>query len=244
MDWYPQNKEQLNKVLDVFLSQKGRIIKEEVHGLIVPHAGYAYSGEIAGKAYSLLKNKENNKNKTAIILSPSHYFTLNEAVSHNKKTWQTPLGTINILNNDFKKADISQEHAIDNQLPFLQKLGFKNILPLLVGEISLTQARNIAKELLNYINEQTILIISTDLSHFLPYEEAKTKDSQTIDAITKLNSDKLIKIENCACGIFPLSVMIELCKIKHLKPKLLEYKNSGDITGDKSSVVGYVSMAF
>jgi len=248
MDWYPQNKEQLIKVLDSFLVSNK--VKQIVNGVIIPHAGYAFSGEIAGKAFSLLKDKnQNNKSKTAIILSPSHYIPLEGIATHNKAQWQTPLGAININKNiqnlSTQKLNLSQEHAIDNQIPFLQKLGFKEILPLLVGEISLEQAKQIAEQLLPYL-KNSILIISTDLSHFLPYEKAIAKDIQTIKTIEALDTNKLINLENSACGIYPLLILIEICKLRNLnlKPKLLEYKNSGDITLDKSQVVGYASFAF
>jgi AmmeMemoRadiSam system protein B len=244
--WYPQNKEELSKLIDSYLSQKSdtSIKQKNINGLIVPHAGYAFSGEIAGKAFSFLKNQKNNDNKTAVILSPSHYIPLQGIATHNKQDWITPLGIINVINSNFKtaKINISQEHAIDNQIPFLQKLNFKNILPILVGEISLEQAKQIAKELSKIDN--VIFVLSTDLSHFLPYEEAKARDKETIKAIENLDANKLISIENSACGIYPLLILIELCKLKNIKPKLIEYKNSGDITRDKSRVVGYCSMVF
>jgi len=237
-NWYPEDKKELNNLLEKFLSQKGRTKIKEIHGLIVPHAGYEFSGEIAGKAYSLLKQ---NKNKKAIILSPSHYISLNGATSHNESEWITSLGKIKVNQQGFLKQNISQEHAIDNQIPFLQKLGFNEILPLIVGEISQEQAKQIAEKL---IKLGGILIISTDLSHFLSYEEAKNKDKETIKAIEELNTEKLQNNENSACGIYPLMIALELCKIKKYKPELIEYKNSGDITGDKDSVVGYSSFSF
>lgn len=243
MDWYPAGKKELNEILDKFLNLKDklRITSKEISGIIIPHAGYEYSGQIAGKAYSLLKNKRNN---LAVILAPSHYFPLREIAMHNQSAWQTPLGNIKIAKTrlDFTKIDISKEHALDNQMPFLQKLGFAEILPLLVGEISGEEAKKIAEELSKIKN--AVFIISTDLSHFLSYDKAVKKDAQTIEAIENLDSEKLLGIENSACGIFPLIILVELCKIKKLKPKLLEYKNSGDITGDKSSVVGYASLFF
>jgi hypothetical protein len=206
--------------------------------LVVPHAGYIYSGEIAGKAFSLLKNV---KNKRAIILSPSHYIPMLSVMSHNKPNWQTPLGEISIIKNDFIKTDISQEHAIDNQIPFLQKIGFKEILPVLVGEISIQGAKELAERILPFLKD-SILIISTDLSHFLTYKDAIKKDKKTIKSIETLNSKMLA--ENSACGIFPLKILLELCRLKGWKPRLLEYKNSGDVTGSKDSVVGYASFVF
>jgi len=237
-NWYPEDKKELNNLLEKFLSQNGGTKIKEVHGLIIPHAGYEFSGEIAGKAYSLLKQ---NKNKRAIILSPSHYISLNGATSHNESEWITPLGKIKVNQQGFPKQNISQEHAMDNQIPFLQKLGFSEILPLVIGEINQEEAKQIAEKL---INLGGILIISSDLSHFLDYHKATQKDKETIKAIEELNIENLQKTENNACGIYPLLIAIELCKIKKWKPKLIEYKNSGDITDDKESVVGYASLVF
>lgn len=234
--WYPQNSKQLSKLLDSYLTGKS---KANVNGIIVPHAGYDYSGKIAGRAFSLLKNQ---KNKTAVILSPSHYIPLQGILTHNKTSWNTSLKSIEIVKNKFSRADISQEHAIDNQIPFLQKLGFKKILPILIGEITIREAKEIAlkiSEISNYV-----LIVSTDLSHFLQYNRALERDKQTINSIINLNSERLLKTDNSACGIYPLLILIELCKLKNYKPELIDYKNSGDITGDKARVVGYASLYF
>jgi len=235
-NWYPEDKKELNDLLEKSLSRGMNIKTREIHGIIVPHAGYEFSGGIAGKAYSFLKN---SKQKKAIILAPSHYLPLNNATSHNESEWITPLGKIKINQRGFPKQNISQEHAIDNQIPFLQKLGFNEILPLVIGKINQEEAKQIAEKI---IMLGGVLIISTDLSHFLKYEEAKKKDDETIKVIENLNSEKID--ENSACGIYPLMIAFELCKIRKYKPKLLEYKNSGDITGDKESVVGYASFRF
>jgi AmmeMemoRadiSam system protein B len=234
-DWYPQDKKELNKVLDSFLKNKSRS-KKKINGIIVPHASYSYSGKIAGRAYSLLK-----KESIAVILAPSHYIPLSGIISHNEQKWKTMLGAIEIIPNDFEKMDIKKEHAIDNQIPFLQKLGFKKILPIMVGEITLEEANKIAKKISTI---KGTFIISSDLSHFLRYEEAIKKDNQTIKAIEKLDQKKLLDIENSACGVFPLLVFIKLAKLKKWKPKLISYTNSGEINGDKSSVVGYSIFNF
>lgn len=243
-NWYPDNKEKLNKVLEGFLvKRKGELLGKlrfPMSGIIVPHAGYEYSGEIAGKAYGLLKQ---SKLKKAVILAPSHYFHLRGITSTDQKNWQTVLGDIKIMRNDLNKKNISTEHAIDNQVPFLQKLGFEEILPILVGELSLEGARKTAQLILPYLDE-AMLVISSDLSHFLDYNSALKKDKETIKIIENLDSEKLFGLDNAACGVFPLLVFLEIAKIKKLKPKLIEYKNSGDITSEKSSVVGYASFIF
>lgn len=254
--WYPEQKQELNKILDFLLSKtpktqeikadktkkinKNEINSEisgKIHGLIVPHAGYAYSGEIAGKAFSLLKpSLKGKKLNRAIIFGPSHYTAFNGIASIEKI--QTPLGKANIPENPFPK--IPHEHSIENQVPFLQKLNPDiEILPIVVGQISLEESNQIAKQ---FIKEDAIFIFSTDLSHFLKYDNAVKKDKETIEIITKLNGQRLNNVD--ACGIFPILILFQMCKINSWKPKLIEYKNSGDITGDKSQVVGYASFYF
>lgn len=233
MDWYPQNKNELSLILNKFLKNNSSQ-KRPIHGIIVPHAGYNFSGELTGKAFSLLLNKP----EKAIVLGPSHNAYLTGIASIEKI--QTPLGQVKIAKNPFPK--LKYEHSIDNQIPFLQKLNPDiEILPLVIGKLTISRAEAAAKQL---SKENALFVFSTDLSHFLPYKEAIEQDKKTIKAILDLDTKKLFSKENSACGIFPLMILIELCKIKNYKPKLIEYKNSGDITQDKNSVVGYASMYF
>ena len=232
VDWYPANRVELNFVLEEYLNNKVKNIKA-LHGLIVPHAGYEFSGAIAGKAYSLLKGKEFDK---VIILGPSHYKGFKGIKALKEIT--TPLGKIKVSKNDYEKLDY--EHSVQNQIPFIQKLlPNAEILPLVVGQINLEEAEEYAKKL---ISKNSLFVISTDLSHFLPYKQAVQKDKNTISIIAGLKFDSLKDLD--ACGVFPLLIGMKICKIKGYKPKLVEYKNSGDITGDKGSVVGYVAMWF
>jgi AmmeMemoRadiSam system protein B len=232
-EWFPTEKEKLENAVDSYLSKNPDIKIKEVHGIIVPHAGYSYSGSVAGKAFSFLKNK---KIKKAIIFGPSHYQTF-KGISALEK-FETPLGKVNIPKNNFNK--ISHEHSVENQIPFLQKLNIKEILPLAVGNINLQEAEDIARLFLN--EEDAIFIFSTDLSHALEYNEAIKKDKATIDIISNLKEYQLQNIE--ACGLYPLLILFKMCKIKSWKPKLIEYKNSGDITGDTVFVVGYAAFVF
>jgi MEMO1 family protein len=231
-EWFPPEKDKLNEVLNSFLSKDSGVKVKEVHGIIVPHAGYAYSGEIAGKAFSMLKGKDIKK---AIIFGPSHYQTFKGISSLN--SFETPLGKIIIPKNDFNK--IPHEHSIENQIPFLQKLGIKEILPLAVGHITMQEADEIAKQ---FMNEDAIFIFSTDLSHALEHGEAVKKDKATIDIISNLKEYQVQNID--ACGLYPLLILFKMCKLKGWKPKLIEYKNSGDVTGDTVFVVGYAGFVF
>lgn len=230
-NWYPQNPDELNKILSDFLSNE-ELFRKNVHGLVVPHAGYEFSGKIAGKAFSLLKN---NKIKKAIILGPSHYAGF-RGIKVLKKI-KTPLGELKIPENNYDKLDY--EHSVENQIPFLQRLNFKEILPLVVGEISDDEAKQIAQGI---SKKKNIYIFSTDLSHFLPYDVAVKKDNQSIKIIENLDFENGDKID--ACGKYPLLIMMHLCRINKWKPKLIEYKNSGDIIRDKNQVVGYASFSF
>jgi hypothetical protein len=233
--WYPDSKQELKSLVNKYL-KKSSLNPKKINGLIVPHAGYEYSGAIAGKAFSLLKNK---KIKRAVIIGPSHYIYLNNAITTNRLFWETPLGKIKTFNPDFLHADIYHEHSIKNQLPFLQNLNFKEIMPLMVGKINLEKAEEIAKKISKI---SAVYIFSTDLSHFLPYNEAVKKDKKTIEIIENLDINNIENID--ACGIYPLLILFYLCKIKKTKPKLIQYKNSGDIVGNKEGVVGYASLYF
>lgn len=228
-NWYPSNKEELKKTIKSYLLKP---TNKKINGLIVPHAGYVYSGKIAGKAYSLIQN---NKYKNVIIFGPSHYAGYYGLAS--LESIKTPLGNIEIENNDLRK--LKYEHSIENQIPFLQYLGIKKILPIVVGDITIDQAKTFVKQ---YNKKDTLYIFSTDLSHFLPYKESMKKDNETIKAIEKLDFDHFGKVD--ACGRNALKIMFALCKENKWKPKLIEYKNSGDITKDKSQVVGYSSFYF
>ena len=145
-NWYSQNPEELNKILENFLSQKTLNLKaKDIHGLIVPHAGYEFSGAIAGKAFALLKNKEIKK---AVVLGPSHYESLSGVATTNLPYAHTPIkGEMKFFNTGFFARDISQEHSISNQYPFLQKLGFKEVMPLMISQITNKEAKEIAEKI-------------------------------------------------------------------------------------------------
>jgi len=229
--WYPLDKEGLEKMLTKLIGKRNP--KKEVHGIIVPHAGYIYSGEIAGQAYSVLP-----KTKKAIVIGPSHCVSFKGIRRLHPSRLVSPFGKINISKSNYEYLNVP-EHSITNQIPFLQRLGVKEILPIIVGGIDKKDLKKIVGELLK---EKGIFVFSTDLSHFLKYEDAKKIDKNTIALIENLNLNEL-NHEN-ACGYFPLLILAELCKEKKWKPKLITYKNSGDVSSEKSRVVGYASFYF
>jgi MEMO1 family protein len=235
--WFPNNKKELNEMIERYLFRESKVkIPKNIKGIIVPHAGYEYSGEVAASAYRLLKEK---RIKRAIIIGPSHYAYSEDAHTHYSDIWFTPLGEIKTFNKGFQAMDLTKEHSIANQIPFLQKVGIKEIMPLMIGDVTLDKAKEIAEKISDI---EALYVFSTDLSHFLPYDDAKKIDKETIEIIKKLDIDNFRLLD--ACGIYPLLVLMYLCKIKKAIPKLIEYKNSVDITGEKSQVVGYASFWF
>jgi AmmeMemoRadiSam system protein B len=234
--WYPLKKEELSELLSSYLDEElaKRHKQKPAKGIIVPHAGYEFSGKVASRAYPYLKGA-----RKVIIFSPNHYFPNRGLITHNESFWQTPLGKIKISASELRKANLTEEHAIDNQIPFLQKLNFEEILPIVVGQITQEEARVYAKQFEDF---KGVFIFSSDLSHFLDYDSAKARDSKTIKVIENLDIKNTDKID--ACGIYPLMIFLELSKLKGWKPRLIEYKNSGDINGSKDKVVGYAAFVF
>jgi len=240
--WYPENKKDLDFMLEDFLNQETKLkISKKIEGIIVPHAGYFYSGKIAAKAYRLFKNSKSNYKK-AIIFGPSHYIYLRDLATHNQDFWQTPLGKIKIFNlhnlNNLR-LNIEKEHSIGNQVPFVQKIGLTEICPLMVGEIDNKKAEEVAEKIFG-IN--ALKIFSTDLSHFFTYNEALEIDRKSIEIIQDLDFKNLEYLD--ACGKNAIKILFFLCKKLKSNPKLIDYINSGDVTGNKNSVVGYASFYF
>ncbi len=252
--FYPEDKNELNKLLNILFSNSKKLKTNQIpKALISPHAGIVYSGLVASAGYNLIKQ---NKNINRImILGPSHYVPISFLALLDANYYQTPLGKISIdaktqkeLNEQapqifkfFNQAH-NKEHSVEVQLIFLQKI-FKNfsILPIVVGQTD--NYKKIALILNSIMDKNTIIIASSDLSHYLPQNIANTKDEISINAILSKNSSK-IKKETDACGIYPILILNELANLQNLTPKLIDYITSGDITGDYSQVVGYASIAY
>jgi hypothetical protein len=241
--FYPNESGELARVVDFYLEMAE---KEEINGslvgLIVPHAGYAYSGGVAAHAYKLVEKDF----RRVIILAPSHHSYFHGASYPDYTHYKTPLGVIPVEKIEVEKKLVSvpeahiKEHSIEVQLPFLQRvLEEFQIVPILTGEVSYLE---LADFLLPLLDEQTLLIASSDLSHYHSWEEALKLDSICLDAFESID---LAKMGGCeACGKIPLLTILEIARRLNLESKVLEYKNSGDITGDKRRVVGYAAVAF
>ena len=239
--WYPNQKEELASLVDSYFSKAEDKNIEGVRALIVPHAGYTYSGQVAANGFFQIKNNYT----TVLILAPSHHIDLKGAAIVNATHYKTPLGEIKVSDKTeelVKKGFLviqsdEGEHSIEAELPFLQqKLGNFEIIPILVGEI---EPKQLADLLTPYVNEKTLLVVSTDLSHYYTYDKAVSLDTSCTNSILSMNG------KDCEmCGYYPVLTLIEIAKNLEWEPTLIDYKNSGDVGGDKSRVVGYSSIAF
>ena len=254
--FYEADSAELNRVINELSAkaQKSRVQipeNKQLRALIMPHAGYVYSGWTAAHASRVLSRHQFSK---VILLGPNHRIIgLNKAAICNVTAYETPLGRIN-LHEDVAKllrqpdlfqslpAARDQEHSLEVILPFLQNyLEEFQLIPIIVGQ---AEIRRISRSLDALIGDDTLLVVSSDLSHFLSYSEAVLRDRQTIDEILRLEPDKLIKEDNRACGVMPILILTEIAQRRHWQPVLLHYSNSGDTAGDRSRVVGYAAIAF
>jgi len=237
--FYPKDKNEIKKMINSFLKNDLKKLNGKLKGLIVPHAGYIYSGVVAGYGFKLLKESKKEK---IILFGPSHHNYLEGAFGFSGN-WITPLGETKIVSIDLPIILNDKEHSLEVQLPFLQSIipnSKLTITPIIYGDIS-------SEELADIINiekkDDSILIASSDLSHYLSYDIAKKVDSHTIQLILNLDFEKFLS-EGDACGKIGIGALMILAKKNKWKTILLDYKNSGDTKGDKESVVGYACIAF
>ncbi len=246
--FYPSRKDEIESMVSSLLERAKPIIPEgEIRALIVPHAGYIYSGLCASHGYKLLKGKDY---KNIMLIGPSHFFPFYGASLSSHDYWELPTGQIKVNFKEKWLDDVlldvlpahAREHSIEVQIPFLQAV-LKNfeIIPVCAGD---TEPKMLA-EALTVVYEETekpLIVVSSDLSHFYPYDKAVKIDSRSNEIIEKLDVSEGKKIE--ACGIVGVLTMMHIAKQKGWKCKKIFYNNSGDTAGDKSSVVGYGCHAF
>ena len=251
--FYSNDPTYLSQQLGNWLNSEGcrcTFRKKAPKAMIVPHAGYMYSGEVASAAYGLL-SCVSDVIERVVVVGPNHRVSLRGIAIPSVDAFSTPLGDVPLdtealtqlsslsfieVNNEAHR----QEHSIEVQLPFLQSaLAQFKLVPMVVGEASPHQ---VAQALgLLWGNKKTLLIISSDLSHFLSSTKADLLDEATINHILAYQPD-LNGYQ--ACGCHAVNGFILSAQKNKLKPRLIKHCNSGDITGDSDRVVGYASIAF
>ncbi len=253
--FYPSVSTELKAVISQLTAkaQKTRLQipqNKYLKAIVMPHAGYIYSGWAAAHASVVLQADQFSK---VILLGPDHSIGFSNGAICDATAYETPLGRINLHQNTAKlrlqpelfqslPVYLDKEHSLEVILPFLQTyLGKFQLVPIIVGRADI---RALSDALDGILDSDTLMVISSDLSHFLSYAEAANRDRETINEIMKLNPAKLVKTDNRACGIAPILILMELARRHHWHPLLLHYSNSGDTAGGRSRVVGYATIAF
>jgi AmmeMemoRadiSam system protein B len=248
--FYPGNPAELMTTIDALLATTKQSNEPAPKALIVPHAGYIYSGSTAAMAYASLVPLR-QQIKRVVLLGPTHRVAVNGIAVPEASVFATPLGNIPLdLETIAQLRDMpqivfsdrvhAQEHSLEVHLPFLQRVlnDFK-LVPLAVGEAS----PEAVAEVLDYLwgGPETLIVISSDLSHFLNYSAAQQVDRNTCQHIMQL--DAQIQPQQ-ACGAYPVNGLLLAAQQRGLTPQLIHLCNSGDTAGDKNRVVGYASFAF
>jgi len=259
--WYPGDPVVLRDEIEGYF----RIAEEkrkdrDVVGLLAPHAGYAYSGQIAAYAYSTVTGRSFDG---VIVIAPSHHTFFQGVSGYVQGSYETPLGSVpidsdlagRIMEQSSRISELpgvhAAEHAIEIQLPFLQvALGAFLLTPLIMGDQTEETCLDLAEAIVRAIGDKNILIVaSSDLSHYHRYDRAVHMDQTVLRRIASMDTKGLLhdleKGTGEACGGGPaVSTMVAVQQLGAKQAEILKYANSGDITGDKSGVVGYAAAVF
>lgn len=269
--FYPSSPEELRREVRRYIDGAPRDgeIKGRVIGLIAPHAGYVYSGAVAGHAY---KQVEGERYGTVVVIGPSHRYPVTGYAIWAEGEFETPLGRVGIdeeIASALMRADDrirhlpqahAYEHSIEVQLPFLQEaIGEFKLVPILMHDYSEAACSSLARALHDVLKEKDdyLLVASTDLSHYPEYEEAVKADKVVIEAVSTFDPAVVRRriaehmrlgvpeLHTMMCGAGPVYVVMEAAKLLGAdRIKVLKYANSGDVPfGDKSQVVGYMAAA-
>ncbi len=248
--FYPNNAKVLQELLnDILNNAPARNITPRA--IIVPHAGYIYSGEIAASAYKLLEPLR-EKIRRVVLLGPTHRVAVHGCAVSSADYFRTPLGDIAIdtdavqallKNPNVQLSDMAHqdEHSLEVHLPFLQTvLDEFSLVPIAVGDMTSSAVEEVLD--LFWDDPATFFVISSDLSHFHDYKTAQEIDQQTTTAIEQLQFGTITG--EMACGTYPVNGLLKFAKKHNLHCKTLDLRNSGDTEGDKNRVVGYGAYAF
>ena len=253
--FYPADKDALSDEVDKLIPKGTE--KVNALGAIIPHAGYIYSGPVAGNTYARLEPKD-----TYIIFGPNHTGYGSRFASSNE-SWDTPFGTVNInqtlldaikQGTSLIKDDVTAhaaEHSIEVQLPFIEKIApSSDIVPVTVKYGGVDELYEIAEAISNAIKgseEDVMVIASSDMTHYESRENAQKKDDMAIQKIISLDPEGLFDVveknDISMCGYIPSVIMLMCaCKLDAKKADLVKYSDSGYTTGDTDQVVGYAGI--
>jgi MEMO1 family protein len=247
--FYPEDPKILRKSIVKMLNNAVDFSNLKVpKAIIAPHAGYVYSGLVAAAAYVCLSKA---KIKQVVLLAPAHQYAVQGVATTAAEAYETPLGSVKIdqktiagltipFLNTVERA-FKDEHSVEVHLPFLQILLNELLLiPLLVGQSNENQVEKLLENL--WGSDETLIIISSDLSHYHSYKEAKILDEETAEAITQLDASA-ISIDN-ACGSIAIKGLLAVAAKKKMRVTQVDLCNSGDTSSSKDQVVGYGAFHF
>ena len=243
--FYPSDTDELRRMVEGFLDA-ARTDEPAPKAMIVPHAGYVYSGPVAASAYARLRNRQ-HEIKRVVLLGPAHRVGFYGVAASGADHFETPLGRIPLdqeaIDRIVDLAEVfvfdqahDQEHSLEVHLPFLQAtLGDFQLVPLVVGAGSAEDVERVIESL--WGGDDTLIVVSSDLSHYHDYRTAQAMDWRTTQAIEALEPDK-IRPEQ-ACGRLPIQGLLSVIRGHGLQCRHIDLRNSGDTAGPRDQVVGY-----
>lgn len=249
--FYPADAQSLQQQVSQLLQQAAGSAHPPFKALIAPHASYIYSGPIAGSAYANLQQRRESIERV-VLLAPAHRVAFRGIASCSAAWFETPLGRIAVDREALQQIEtlgqvvqidmaFTQEHSIEVQLPFLQAcLDRFTLVPLLVGDASPEVVSEVIERL--WGGDETLIVISSDLSHYLEYSQAQQSDQRASEAILSLQPGQLSQGQ--ACGRIPIAGLLLSARRHQLQPVLLDLRNSGDTAGPRDRVVGYGAYGF
>ena len=250
--FYPDEQSELNRYIEHFnsiLDANSITVDTNLNSraIIVPHAGYIYSGFTANMAYKYIPKGVKN----IVVIGPSHKFGFDGASVALYDTYPTPFGDLKI-NQEFSKKlatefefisfydEVHSEHSTETQFPFINYYSSNvNVVELIYSQCEYKELSKVIEKVLE--DKENFVVISTDLSHFHSLEEAKQKDMRCIEAIDKKDIE-LLKTGCEACGMIGVKAMLEVANNQNFHTQLLDYRTSADVSNDINSVVGYTSF--
>lgn len=248
--FYPDKPAVLEEDIQRMLNSASRGMMPAPKAIIAPHAGYIYSGPIAASIYAPLQRLR-SRIRRVVLLGPTHRVAVNGIAVPTALAFATPFGNIAVDQSAIatithlpqvviSDAAHAQEHSLEVHLPFLART-FEDfsIVPLAVGQASPEAVAEVIEKL--WGGEETLIVVSSDLSHYLPYDTAWVLDGETAQAIVALDASIT---HHQACGATPINGLLYAARRHGLQARLIDLRNSGDTSGDKSRVVGYAAFAF
>lgn len=249
--FYPAPADELHRMIEEFLSRARSPEGPPPKAIIAPHAGYVYSGPVAASAYRALRNVR-SLIKRVILLGPSHRVGFTGLAASSADLFRTPLGDIPVDRAAIESISTLpqvhpldeahlMEHSLEVHLPFLQEvLEDFRLVPLVVGEASKDEVAEVLEAL--WGGAETLIVVSSDLSHYNDYAAARRMDRATSDAIEALRPEDISYGD--ACGRNPVNGLLEVARRKGLHVDTVDLRNSGDTAGPRDSVVGYGAYLF